>query len=314
MTSPNELRSARDSYAVVLRGIIREFEIDSSQVFMLFEGKDGEFYRPRIGMAFAGISARILYKNCKGKTNLKKLMRAIFGNNKIKCSRCLFFFDRDYEHDLAEISLSNCYITDGYSIENYYSSKEAVSAAIRGILFADAVHTEEEEELVSNLLTRFQALQTECHRALALFNAWAWVQRHTPRPGRIDLDRFDALTRLSFEIYSGTVTFNYTLQDLNNLAPDRAPVTEGEITIALTWFADKPAQRSFRGKQEADIVYKFFQWSIENISKGVSPFIDKRKVARRVSRKELVADLSTYADSPTSLSILLGGYRTLWFS
>lgn len=130
MITPEQLRSARESYSVVLRGIIRDIDKIPNAAFFLMEGKDGEYYRPRISSAMTGAGFSMQFRNCRGKKNLKPLLAAVLANDITKDKRILFFFDRDYEDDLIEITKDNCFVTDGYSIENYYTRKEDFCAII----------------------------------------------------------------------------------------------------------------------------------------------------------------------------------------
>lgn len=148
MATPEELRDARKSYSVSLHAIIREHSNDNLQIFLLVEGKDSDYFRPRISSVFSGSDLKLHFKNIHGKSNLKNLYRSIRGNIELQNSRVCTFYDRDYEQDIAEISHDRSFITDVHSIENYYVTDNSFSSMIKSIFFADSINVEEDEAVL----------------------------------------------------------------------------------------------------------------------------------------------------------------------
>jgi hypothetical protein len=301
MVTPDSLRAARGSYAIALHGVIRDHSTDKSQVFILVEGKDSDYYRSRVAAVFATSDLKISYRNIKGKKNEKLLIKAIKGNASLSNIRYLAFFDRDYENDLAEITQPENYITPGYSIENLYTEGASVKEMVHGLLFADAVHADNDTDVVNSLVDEYEALQGEFHKSVELFNKWAWVQRHMPRDGALDLDKFEVHKHCVLDFAQKKISPCYSLDDLNALASERAPVTNGEITLASAWFDSRTPRNAFRGKQEAAFLYYFLQNAIVKAGAGEFPFSKNVKCTKRVSQKELISELSNYADTPKNL-------------
>lgn len=308
--TPESLRNSRKSYTVILQGIIREFSRNEELFFFLVEGKDAVYYRPRIGAALSGDNGCFSFKNCDGKKNVKELAGAIRSNSSLSRLQYLLFFDRDYESDLGEIEFGDAFVTDGYSIENYYTTKAAVSAAVQSLFFSDAVHTEEDEECIGEVMEIYLRVQKEVHREIALFNYWAWSQRHSSRTGKLNLDAFSIKDFVSIDFAVVSATSNYDLAALNALTSERAPITLEEIDTARAWFSDRRPQMHFRGKQEAELLVAFLQWLAERAQKSEAPFRAKKKCSARLSKKELLAELSPYADTPIGFAALINQRRS----
>ncbi|KQQ61264.1 hypothetical protein ASF69_02330 [Rhizobium sp. Leaf311] len=299
--TPETLRRNRKSYAVILQGIIREFKRDEDLFFFLVEGKDAPYYRPRINGNIPNSGNKIEFKNCDGKINVKNLADAIRANSSLVRLQYFLFLDRDYEDDLVQIQYRDAFVTNGYSIENYYTTAAATSAAVRSLFFADAVHTEDDETSVNEIIEAFIILQANVHKEVALFNYWAWAQRHSSRNGKLDLDKFSLKDFIELHFETATARSIYDLATLNTLAPDRKPVTSEEIEAAANWFSTRNTQLHFRGKQEAELLVLFLQWLAERAQKSEAPFKAKRKCSARLSKKEIIAELSPYADTPPNL-------------
>ncbi|GJD76586.1 DUF4435 domain-containing protein [Methylobacterium goesingense] len=301
MTSPEALREGRNSYAVALHGLLRDFEKDAAQVFVLLEGKDADYYRLRISAVCVGNNIKLSYRNLKGKKNEKSLIKAMKGNKTCERMRYMAFFDRDYEDDIAEIEQPENYVTPTYAIENLYTGVDSVAEMIHALLFSDAVHDDDDVKIIEDLIRDYQELQEKFHQAVSLFNHWGWVQRHMPRPGSLDLDKFDFDIHCESDFDSKTIVPRYTLSDLNDLAKDRSPVTAGEIAVASAWFQTRAAKSSYRGKQEVSFLYWFLQNLISKGTAAQKPFSKKMPCSKRVSKKELISELTNYAETPPEL-------------
>lgn len=314
IVTPETLRNSRKSYTVILQGIIREFNKNKDVFFFLLEGKDATYYRPRIGAVLADIGGTFSFKNCDGKKNVKDLAVAIRSNLSLTKLHYILFMDRDYEHDIIEISTGDAFVTDGYSVENYYTTLGAASASVRSLFFSDAVHTEEDERCVDRILELYAEVQGEVHREIALFNYWAWAQRHSERSGNLNLDVFSLKDFVDIDFALAKASSSYDLEKLNSLAPNRLPVTPDEIVMAGTWFSSRRPQAHFRGKQEAELMIAFLQWLSERAQIAADPFSSKKKCSARLSKKEMLLDLSPYADTPKQLATCIAKRRSDWLA
>lgn len=309
MTSLEGLRAARNSYTVALHGLLRDHGRDPYQLFLLVEGKDGDYYRPRVSSVFSGCRILTTFRNIQGKKNIKDLIRAIRRNADLREVRYAVFLDRDFEQDFNEMVDDCIFITCGYSIENYYTHQDVLQEVVRSALFADQIHLDASLDEINDIVSLYIAMREKFHRSISLFNQWAWVQRHVPREGKINLDAFDIEMFFDFDFEGGNVTKKYVLDDLNALAPERVPVTHDELADAECWFARREAGLSNRGKQEIAFLYWFIQESLSRAAFGLQPFRSKTRCSKRISRKEIISELSAYAITPPALIEFLSSIK-----
>lgn len=92
MTTLTNLRERRTSYAVLLMKLIKDVEKFPNAAFFMMEGKDADYYRPRVGTIVASCPIPTFYRNCSGKINLKNLLHAVQSNDSVNSAHVLFFF------------------------------------------------------------------------------------------------------------------------------------------------------------------------------------------------------------------------------
>jgi Protein of unknown function (DUF4435) len=302
------LRSERESATVILQRILKDIGKDPLLVVCCFEGKDSGYYGVRIKTILSQLPTG--FYNCFGKTNLRKIYHLLNFNEALTNIRMMFFFDRDYDNELESLDAERCYITDGYSVENYYTSDSAFKAIIRSAFFGDHIYTDEDEACIQVLTDMYDRFFREFHCKIKLFNYWAWVHRKV-RPeaeGRINLSEIDKGELVTVQL--GSIAAAYSLATLNAQFPDRRPAEQEELDKAVLWFETRNRRLAFRGKQESRFFSKLINTLVERAAKGISPFKKKLRPGIRVSYKEFVDDLSQFADTPVSLQEFLQKARS----
>ncbi|ECL1884906.1 DUF4435 domain-containing protein, partial [Campylobacter jejuni] len=104
-------------------------------IFVLLEGDDDiKYYGPIIDNRL-GDNKKIRYYTCKGKSEVLLLLKRIQESTKLDLSKKIMsFIDRDFDF---EQNLEHTYITESYSIENYYFSNEAINKTMKYLLKVD---------------------------------------------------------------------------------------------------------------------------------------------------------------------------------
>jgi hypothetical protein len=244
------LRRGRVSSGTILRNVIREFSAAPESIFCFFEGQDSTYYDVRIRNEFN--EWKLSYLSCSGKDTLRAVYVSITRNQYLQDAMTMFFFDRDYDFGVDDLDLGTCYVTDGYSVENFYTSRDAFERIVKFSFFGDQVYDEDDQRCVARILCCFERLQRQFHKALLLFNAWAFVQRHQEQFGRLNLSAID--NRRLFTLDLNSVQATYSLEELNRQFPERRAIVESEIIEAAKWLAERDARLAFRGKQEAQFL------------------------------------------------------------
>ena len=178
-TRVRRLRRERVSPTVVLQAIIKEFARDPTTVFCCFEGKDIGYYGVRARSALDGFSLAIY--NCNGKESLIALYLSVRDNISITHGRFLFFVDRDYDFGIDGLPTDLCFITDGYSIENYYTSIDAFTRIIRTAFFNDQLYEATDIDCVETLIARYREVLDRFHAVIRLFLICGPGRRGTSR-------------------------------------------------------------------------------------------------------------------------------------
>ena len=291
--------------------MIKAFSRDSRTVFCCFEGKDSGYYGIKIRSQLTPLD--VGFFNCNGKATLLLLGKLTRENEALAAAKILFFVDRDYEVGVEGLG-QNFFVTDGYSVENYYTSDGTVERIVRSAIFSDEIYREDDNACVEAVLCNYRRLRVLFHDIIKLFNFWAWVHRHERREfdGEINLNVFDrpSLFTMTMENVGAT----YTLEQLNARCPARNPITVEEIEMAGNWFQGRNASWVFRGKQELQFLVSFLRTLVERAALGEAPFGRRIRCGIRLSEKRAIEDLSIYADTPGSLRDFLGSARTTWIN
>lgn len=248
--------------------------------------------------------------NCEGKPNLRSVYLKISTNISLREAHTTFYFDRDYDHDIEGLDCARCFITEGYSVENYYVLHDAFNRVLRSAFFMDQVYHELDQQCVTEIMAIYRRLQCEYHRKLLLFNAWALAQRRREVEkgrGRINLSVFDGHRLFALDLER--VEARYTLEELNARFPEQEPLAEREIEEAKQWFQGRTPRLAFRGKQEAQFLTSILVTLSDLAARACPPFSRKIPCRLRISPSEIVGDLSQFADTSDRLRRFLREYR-----
>lgn len=263
-----------------------------NKIFLFFEGNDdSKYYIQRIAMH---IKEREVVKYiCECKKNVLKIYQLITEKTlKKNDSKCLYFIDKDF--DLNENISNDIFITPSYSIENFYFSNNA----IKNILLNELNLSEQKEEDLKDLDKVFSYLKDERDNIIEEIiyaNAWYSLQ--------IKKDRESIKkTNLSKIKEYKIIKNKCSIEDLENIVSDSIQVSDDEIKTEIENLRKDPIKR-IRGKYFVQTMPSFFNKIFESATaKNYEDFFSKRrKVSIRVSFKNIISELSQYADTPKEL-------------
>jgi hypothetical protein len=301
------MRNERQSPSEILRSVLVKYGRNPDQVYCFVEGKDSSYYDLRIRMIIS--NKEVQHVNCDGKTNLRDVYFKVKRNQFLVSMHGMYFFDRDFDYDIEDLDESVCYITDGYSIENYYTSGRAFQRIIQSAFFANLNHSEDDDQCISHIVDTYLCLQKQFHEETRVFNEWAWSQRHRkPSLGKISFASFDRSTIVANITLRGVVG-GKRLTELNQMFAEREPVNTSDLSAAAQWFSSRDRRMANRGKQEAQFLLKMLSLLSEKASRGEAPFQRPITCSLRISGPHIVSDLSSYADTPLSLRMFLENFK-----
>lgn len=117
----SEMRTSRNDASTIFIDFLDDIKSNNHKVFCFFEGEDRKYYLKRIEKRMNLSLDLIKSYQCNGKKEVIRILELLKVRNYDSSYNTLFFVDKDY--DKMDIEHKKLYITDAYSIENYYVSK-----------------------------------------------------------------------------------------------------------------------------------------------------------------------------------------------
>lgn len=285
----------------VFHKFILEYSNFNNTIFYFVEGDDFCYYNPRVKKIINDKDIR--HYKCGGKEQVLGVNRLI-KNNKVNLSndnKILYFVDRDYGINNEEIS-DDIYITDLYSIENYYLNENTIKKILMDFFEID-INTKN-----YNLAMHYYE---ECYKKYSLFakylNAFIYSIRIYEKENHLQRTRLD--TKLSkFLIKEDLINYEYKKIDFN-LFKEVFSIDfqiEEEHYIENSRFFSISNHFNFRGKYELEFLKSFLYLIKTNITSGTNGF-EKSNICKTDFKCETMKLFSDYAYTSNSLIDYLKG-------
>lgn len=263
----DEMLKATQKDVAVYQKFILDYSEHSNTLFYFVEGKDFCYYNPRIIEHCKGYD--IMHYICGGKEHVIGVNKLIKKN--VKCTdsnRILYFIDKDYGLNIDTIS-KEIYVTDFYSIENYYLNRETVKRILTEFMEID-VHTENFHKAMDFYEKSFDAYSI-FGKSL---NAFIYTVRMFEKENcikRTDFNqkRFNSfLSNNSIENYS----FNeYTFEQYKAFFNVSLEIEEEQYISNLSKFS-KTDHSNYRGKYELAFLNSYLKLIKSNINSETNGF------------------------------------------
>lgn len=260
-------------------------------LYSFVEGKDEcDFYIHRVAMSGTGDnSLAIPYGNKDNVINTKQYIDVmpIYDDCKL-----LYFVDRDYDSvkNIKARSLG-IFVTDGYSVENYYCSDQFIRN------FAVIIANESDAEIQESLVKLFTEWRENLVIATKPFCAWLRAAYNRPMSKNAKDKHKKSFPSKYAEISSsGIVPKQYDYQILNSDYGLERPVTDTEFEESMEAIN---GIEDIRGKFVIQCVESFIEHVRINIGRKDS--ILKKEFSFPLNRKTILARLSKCADTSESI-------------
>ena len=297
--SVNTLRASRDKAVVVFTELTRLYKQYPSALYCFFEGEDGKYY----GIRIKNITRpeKDFYLPCKGKEGVLGIHRMLSARKYYANIRAAYFIDRDFDKPISELGLNGIYETPYYSIENFYTSVQCFSEVLRTEF--KLIESDENFEKCVSLYVR---LQEEFHNAVELLNTWIACQRD--KSSELNISDISVSRFVNIELER--ITKKYVIENLYTMFPGAITISKEELDARLTELRSSTRQKSFRGKFEIEFMLTFLQKLMLEANQGNSPYFTRKvKVVLSLSKRNIISDLSQYADTPDCLYSYLESFR-----
>ena len=300
------LRDSRNTAPVAYTEFILTFSESTKTLYCFFEGyEDKRYYGTRIRFIY-----QTDFKNftCGGKESVTKVIELINNHEIYKNSKTLFFIDKDYSNKETK---ENLYVTPGYSIENFYTSKEVLEK-----ILIDEFNMKTADNDFTLIVERFQHLQNEFHNETLLFNAWLACQHdyRVTHQSETHLSIDDTVKKYFQGIVKEKLGGIKKLKDLNNLDfiknslfPEAPIIDEAALDEKIEQFKTIEQRCAFRGKFEIRFFISFVQQLKNEIGKqpSKSMFEKKRKCTLEFKPENVISTLTQYAVTSDCLNDFL---------
>lgn len=284
--TPEELLShANEAVATPLIRFMYKVNVyNNNVIYCIVEGYDLPYYNVRIE-AISGHKCEFIEAN--GKKNVIALYNIIKSRSEYSHLRQLYFVDRDYE--LNNNIPNDIYITPGYSVENFYVSKDSYIKILEGIFHVNIMNPKFHkcEELFNERLNDFIC-------AVKDFCAWYRFIRINEINAHIKLGE-SFPSKYARIVSSGIYRENYSLVDLNNAYPDVPNVTQEQLDQELTNINIK----TIRGKYVLQFIESIISFLVKDSKNG--KIYSDSKIEFECNRKTLLTRLSAFADTTDCL-------------
>ncbi|QYG03947.1 DUF4435 domain-containing protein [Massilia sp. NP310] len=303
------MQAAGQSYSVKFLEITRAFGKDPNLFICVFEGEDGKYYSPRVSFA---LGAEKWYGvNAGGKAKVLEVHEILTKHPLYKFFRFACFIDADYDHWTDHSKKTNLYCTKTYSIENFYTTPDAIREIIANE-FGVSEFGDEAADFNKIIYTYLEILDITCS-ALSEFNYIAKAHRIMERDEKTKFKLNLSNVKLSDLIQVGlddiVIVYNVenpitVFKDAKNLAIDDVALEEAKITLPKKSWPD-----SFRGKQQIDFLRTWLSILKQDRCSKNPSFCEKPgNVKLSLSKDNCLSELSQYATTPQCLRDFLAAF------
>lgn len=296
----------RKEFPHVLLSFNKRYGNPSQPILAVVEGKDEDYYRPRLAGLTQG--KEIYFIDADGKDNVVDMYNHLKKSVDVyEPSRYVLFADRDYDDIKGDDRL---YITSRHSVENFYTCPEAFKSLLSNKF---GLSTPESDNEVNEIVSRYQSWMQQISKDALNFTAWLyWQLREAPRPDgkppKLNLkgtnfsNFFEIKFNSDFEI---KIVKKFSLEDAKIFFPNAAEVNVDRVQEIMREINEQDFFDYFRGKFIIEI-YTLILECLKNDSRKEKPLIfrEKRKTSLMWSN-QILAELSSFAETPSCLSKFL---------
>lgn len=261
--------------------------------FAFYEGKDAPYFYSKLKRYLENME--ICPIKCHGKSMVKQIYQS-FDNKKVLDDVVTgFFIDRDFDKNDEDFVEANFYVTDRYSIENYYTSETCVSNVLRNEMGINEANPDYEK-----ILNRYRSFQNSYHNSTSLFNAWYYTIKNNGEKCEVCLDEKLPKDFLDYDFVNWTVCKKYDLDKLNDMYSANSSVVSNEDILKNSEFLDANPLYRYRGKYELSCLVTFMLEIQQELIKGKGELI-KNPYKNQISSQQVLSMWAQYTDEDDKL-------------
>lgn len=294
-------REARNKSVVIYTKFCQCKELHKTALFCFYEGEDAKYYGSRVEQFTGRSNDKVVSFNCGGKAGVLKVKEMLNAKEQYQDVKKAFFIDGDFfpEKDYD----SDVYQTDGYSVENYYTSSNAFTRILH---YAFGINCSCSD--YGKCLNDYEDRMKEFHSCVIVLNAWIKAQRKSEIiRGKRDLDLAEFKVAKYFDKMSIESIIVKNVIDKKFLEEHFAGVSlveEAEVEKYVEEFKSINVQQFFRGKFELEFLKKIIE-DLRTKNKNGEYFDEHYECVKIDPNVDPLLILSQFADTPDSLILFL---------
>ncbi len=295
----DELRIARSDYSVIWKEFLEEFSKCPDKFFFFFEGEDEKYYGIRISIRLPFISeAEKISFNCKGKDSVLKIFDLLSSNEIVGNSLSSFFIDKDFDNNSRYEKEDMIFITDKYSIENYYVSVEVFNRILESEFKQKRIGNN--KEIFDKISAIYKTRLEEFLDALDLLIAFILKLRERGLKNSNSLDNFE-ISKMT-EIKIEKIKKKYSFDDIKKILNCVIDFSESDVLKIIRDNQLLDRESFYRGKYIIEFLRIFLDRLREDLIKSKPTLFNEKKALKlNLSRVNIISELSQYADTPACL-------------
>lgn len=289
--TPDALSKRRGDAAVIYSRLILLIpQFGKDVVYCFVEGYDMPYYRAVVRSTCRKEPIEI---KCNGKGNVIAANRFIEAREDCKDLIKRYFVDRDFDDN--DTLPDTIFVTDGYSIENYYLSDSCISNILQTeFKMSLADHAENH----AKCMELFHREHNKFCEGTLLLNAWYRCLYHNSDWNRQDVSLGETFPKEWLDLKIENISFSYTLKDIEeefNKAPklDNTEVERHKEELKAL------GHSRTRGKFEMQFLFEFLSFIKNEPSKRRKYSVASCSLP--FQQKTMVSTFSQYADVSDSL-------------
>lgn len=285
------LKLAENTSTVAFHKFVLLCKGREKDIFCFFEGRDSQYYSPRV----KNITKRNYHPiTCGNKKSVIDVYGLIAAHREYDKYSTAFFIDSDFD---PSVGIERIFETPCYSVENFYVNRDTFSEILKN----EFGLTEEDEEY-KKAITIFESELSTFSKETMLFNAWyAALKSKKIKEGHksTNVSLEDKIPKEFVCIKIGSISSNYTLDEINKRFPDAIQITEDEVMEEVKKIQESNVYDKLRGKFQFSFLYNFLRFVIDDANGRKS--IIKKRTKFNVDKANMYAQLSQYAVTPKIL-------------
>lgn len=296
--NPEELRQNRYNYSVAYFEFIKGIATNNDLIFMFFEGDDISYYGTRIEK----YTCKYVPLVCGGKKEVKKvreLVRINYPNIKTA-----FFIDKDFDDE--ETGQYNTFVTECYSIENYYILNDVIKSILKQELLISEINDEYKKAMKT-----YSKLKSEYIFAIIELNKIImYIRKNNISTIKLNLQAFNIFKYVTISL--DKVTTELTKQKVFEIFKiNQESIDKTRFKDIDRYFNKKNKEDIIRGKYMFEFLLKYLRLLIDDANNaGGKVFTVKKTCKMRIDKSTALSDLSKYAKTTKNLEQFLKNYET----